>query len=444
MSIELISVFMFLGMILLLLTGQRIFAIIGGVATIFALTLWGTGAHNMIFSGPYAITMYWYPVLALPPFILMGLILCQSGLADRLFQALYLWMGRLKGGLAMADVGFSCLVAAMSGTNMASIVTSTTISLPQMLKRKYNKLLVVGVVLAGGGLGFLIPPSLVFIIYGLIARVSIGHLWLAGILPGILLGSMYLAYIGVRCHLQPHLGPPVPPEERVGWGEKFRSLRAGIAPIILIFVVLGLLFMGVTTIVECAAIGAVGAIALAAINRKLTWKVITKAADETLIVSSMVLWICSGAIVFSAIFDGLGAIHAIEPMLAMAGGGGMGIIIMMQLSFILMGMVLDDTAMLLIVAPLYIPIVANLGYSLVWFGVLYVLNCQMAFVTPPFGYNLFVMKGLIPTVAPDSGITIADMYKSIIPFVCIQAACLGLIIVFPQIALWLPNLVFGG
>jgi len=377
--------------------------------------------------------------LALPPFVFMGLILARSGVGDRLFQALYLWMGRIRGGLAMADVGFSCAVAAMSGTNVASTVTSTTISLPAMLKRKYDKILATGTVLAGGGLGFLIPPSVNFIIYGIIARVSIGHLWVAGILPGILLASMYIAYIGIRCRFQPHLGPPIPPEEQVGWGEKFRALRAGIAPIIIIFMVLGLLFMGVTTLIECSAIGAAGALVAALIHRRLNTQVIREAMHETLSATCLVMWIFSAAVLFSAVYDGLGAIDAIEPVLRMAPGGALGTIVMMQLSFIFMGMILDDTAMLLIVAPLFIPIVSKLGFSLVWYGVLYVVNIQMAIITPPFGFTLFVMKGVAP-----KEVTMADIYRSVWPFVAVQAACLGLLIAFPQISLWLPSIVLGG
>jgi tripartite ATP-independent transporter DctM subunit len=333
----------------------------------------------------------------------------------------------------------------MSGTNVAATVTAATIAMPSMLKRNYDKLMITGIVQAGGALGFLIPPSIVFILYGVIAKVSIGHLWVAGILPGILLAVMYIIYIGIRCKIQAHLGPPIPVEERATLNEKFRALGAGIAPVILIFIVLGLLFMGVTTLIECAAIGAVGALAAAAINRRLSFQIIKETVEECLAVTCMVLWIFAAALTFGAVFDGLGAVHAMANLLEMfSGGSPLGTIIVMQLSFILMGMVLDDTAMLLIVAPLYIPLVADLGYSLVWFGVLYVVNCQMAFLTPPFGYNLFLIKGLIPTVAPKSGIGMGDIYRSVIPFVVIQAICLLIIVFVPQIALFLPSIVFGG
>lgn len=424
-------------MIGLLLTGRHVFLIVGAVGTIAALALWGAGGSNMPFIGVYSF-MQWYPLLAIPPFVFMGLTLSKSGVADKLFDAIYIWMGRIKGGLGMGTVGLCSMIAAMSGGVIAATVTAGTIALPAMLKRKYDKLMVTGLVQAGGALGFLIPPSLVFIIYGMIARTSIGHLWLAGILPGALLATMYVIYIGVRCQLQPHLGPAMQRTEKVTWKERGLALRAGISPIILIFVVLGLLFMGVTSIIESAALGAAGALVCAALNRRLNRPVIKEVLDETLKTSSMFLWIFAAAILFSSVFDGLGAVHAVESMLRMVGGGRWGILIVMQLSFLLMGTVLDDTALLLIVAPLYIPLAASLGFDLVWYGVLYTVNMQMAMLTPPFGYALFIMKGIAP-----KEITLADIYRSVLPFIGIQATCLALVMVFPQIALWLPTIWAG-
>jgi tripartite ATP-independent transporter DctM subunit len=379
----------------------------------------------------------WYPLLTLPPFIFMGSMLAKSGVADAFYQAIYYWMGRMRGGLAIGTIGLCALIAAMSGLNVAGTVIVANVALPSMLKRRYDKLMLTGIAQAGGALGVLIPPSIVFILYGIIAKVSIGHLWLAGIFPGLLLTVMYIAYIAIRCRVQPQLGPAIPVEERVGWREKFRSLKTGIIPIILIFVVLGLFFMGVTSIVECSAVGAVGSIVAAVINRKFSWKMLSDSLDETAQVTAMFMWIVLAAIMFGAVFDGLGAVHAMENVLLAVGAGKWGTMIMMQASFLLMGMVLDDTAMLLIVAPLYIPIVTGLGFSPVWFGVLYVINVQMAFLTPPFGYNLFIMKAVAP-----KEITLGDIYRSVIPFVGIQAVCLAILMVFPQIALYLPNQFF--
>lgn len=439
MSIGLIAALMFGSMMALLMTGRHIFFIVGGVGSISALLLWGTGGVDMVYYASYAF-MRWAVLLAIPLFVFMGLILARSGIADDLFQAIYVLMGRVKGGLAMGTIGLCSMVAAMTGTNVTATVTAGYIALPAMLKRKYDKLMLTGVVQAGGALGFLIPPSIIFILYGLIARASIGQLWLAGILPGALLAGMYVAYIGIRCRLNPSLGPPIPEEERAhSMKEKFIVLRAGIAPVIIIFVVLGLLFMGVTSLTECGAIGVLGALVAAAIHRKLNWQMLRECMRTATTTTALIMWIFLTALLFGAVFDGLGAVNAMEHLLSLAPGGKWGILIVMQLSFFFFGMALDDTVMLLIVAPLYIPIVHALGFDLIWYGVLYVLNCQMAYITPPFGYNLFIIKGIVPK---DSGITIVDIYRSVIPFVGIQAACLGIVMAFPQIALWIPNLVF--
>lgn len=442
MNIEMIALFMFASMIGLLFTGRQLFLVIGAVGSIAALALWGTGGFDMLAFGSFSV-IGWYVLLAIPMFIFMGMLLAHSGIADKLYHAFYLWSGRMNGGLAMGTVGLCALIAAMSGLSFAATVTAGTIALPSMLKRKYDKSMVVGLIPASGALGFLIPPSIVFIIYGLIAGVSIGHLWIAGIMPGILLAVMYIVYIGIRTKIQPSLGPAMPAEEmaKVTWNDKFRALGAGIAPIILIFAVLGLLFMGVTSLIECASIGMFGALIIAAINKKLSFNLLKTVMDETFKSSVMVIWIFMAALLFSSVFDGLGAVHAMENFLTLAPGGNLGVIAFMQLSFFLLGMVMDDTAMLLIVAPLYIPLVAKMGFSLVWYGVLYVLNCQMAYVTPPFGWNLFIMKSIVPK---DSGITMLDIYKSVIPYVAIQGAALGIVIFFPQIALWLPGVIFPG
>jgi tripartite ATP-independent transporter DctM subunit len=437
MSPELIIILMISSMVALLLTGRQIFAIVGAVGVIFSLALWGAGAMNMPFQGTTTV-LKWYPLITLPCFIFMGLTLSRSGVADALYQAMYYWFGRLKGGLAMGTVGLCALIACMSGVNIAATVTATTIGLPAMLKRNYDKRMVTGSILAGGALGFLIPPSIVFIFFAVIARVSVGHLWLAGLLPGLMLAGLYIMYIGIRCNRAPHLGPPITAEEQVGWGEKWRSLRSGLMPIFLIFIVLGLFFGGVTSLVECSAIGSVGALVCAAINRKLNWRIFSDILEETMRITSVFMWIVMAAIMYGHIFDGLGAVHGVEALLGTIGAGKWGTIAIMMASFVGMGTVLDDTAMLFIVAPLYVPIVAHLGFDLVWYGVLYVVNCQMAFITPPFGYNIFLVRAIAP-----KEVTLGDIYTSVWPFVGLQAAGLGILMAFPQIALFLPNLFFG-
>jgi tripartite ATP-independent transporter DctM subunit len=439
MSYELIAVMMFSTMMLMLLTGQRVFGAIGFVAAASAMLLWGDGGSEMAFSASMKL-MKWYPLLTLPMFIFMGYMLSESGIADDLYHMFHVWAGPLNGGLAIGTIGLMVVISAMNGLSVAGMAIGATIALPELLRRGYDKIMVTGVIQAGSSLGILVPPSVVLVLYGMIARQPIGQLWLAGVLPGLMMAGLFVLYIVVRCRLQPHLGPALPAEERqVGWGEKFRLLRAGILPLLIFFSMTGLFLMGVTSLVESSAVGAVAATLAALIKGRLTPKVLHDTVRKTLSVSCMFMWIILAALCFGAVFDGLGAVKAIESFfVAQLGLGPWEILILMQLSYLLMGMFLDDTAMLVIVAPLYVPLVGALGFDLIWYGVLYTITCQVAYMTPPFGYNLFLMRAMAP---PE--VTLGDIYRSIIPFVLVMITGLALVTVFPQIALWLPQLHYG-
>lgn len=440
MNVMLITILMFASMMALLVTGRQVFLIVGTVATVSALALWGTGGILM----PHFVAIgmiYWYVMLSFPAFIFMGYMLARSGVADALYDMIYKWAGGLRGGLGMGSIGICALIGATQGTCVSGTVAMGVIALPSMLKRKYDKAIVTGLVQAGGGLGYLIPPSLVFVLYGVIARVPIGPLWLAGAIPGLLLAGMYVAYIGIRCQLQPHIGPAIPPDQRASWKEKFASMKAGVAPLVIIFMVMGLLLMGVTTVTESSAIGAIGALVAAALYRKLSWKVFIDVVDHTWRLTSIIMWIFVAAILFGAVYHGLGAAEAFRGLItAVAGQDPRLIVAMMVGIYVLLGMVMDDFAMLIVTAPLFIPVLQGLGVDMVWFGVLYVVTVLIALMTPPFGFALFIMKGLIPK---DSGITMVDIYKSIIPFVLIKVGLLALLVFYPQIAMWLPNMVYG-
>jgi tripartite ATP-independent transporter DctM subunit len=435
MSYELIAILMFSMMMLMLLTGQRVFGAIGFVAVAAALLLWGEGGGEMGFSAAMKL-MKWYPLLTLPLFIYMGYMLSESGIADDLYKMFHVWAGPLNGGLAIGTILLMVVISAMNGLSVAGMAIGATIALPELLRRGYDKIMVTGVIQAGSSLGILVPPSVVLVLYGMIARQPVGKLWLAGVLPGLMMASLFVLYIVVRCKLQPNLGPALPKEERdVGWGEKLRLLQAGILPLLIFFSMTGLFVMGVTSLVESSAVGAVAATVAAFVKRRLTWQVIEDTIRKTLGVSSMFMWIIMAALAFGAVFDGLGAVKAIEGFFVdQLGLGPWEILIMMQLSYILMGMFLDDTAMLVIVAPLYVPLVKVLGFDLVWYGVLYTITCQIAYMTPPFGYNLFLMRAMAP---PE--VTLSDIYRSIIPFVLVMTLGLILVMVFPDIAMWLPN-----
>ncbi|MDX5371486.1 MAG: TRAP transporter large permease subunit [Pseudomonadaceae bacterium] len=441
MSYELIALLMFSSMMLLLLTGKRVFGAIGFVAAAAALLLWGDGGVELPFSAAMKL-MKWYPLLTLPMFVFMGYMLSESGVADDLYRMFHVWMGPLHGGLAIGTIGLMVLISAMNGLSVAGMAIGATIALPELLRRGYDKIMVTGVIQAGSSLGILIPPSVVLVLYGMIARQPVGQLWLAGVLPGLLMASLFVFYIAVRSRLQPQLAPPLSPEERaeISLCEKLRLLRAGLLPLFIFVSMTGLFMLGYTSLVESSAVGALAATLAALVQGRLTRKVMEETLRKTLGISCMFMWIILAALCFGAVFDGLGAVKAIEGLfVGQLGLGPWEILILMQLSFILMGMFLDDTAMLVIVAPLYVPLVGSLGFDLVWYGVLYTITCQMAYMTPPFGYNLFLMRAMAP---PE--VTLGDIYRSVTPFVLIMGLTLALVMIYPQIALWLPNWHYGG
>ena len=427
---------MFSTMMLMLLTGKRVFGAIGFVAVVFALGMWGDGGSEMAFSAAMKL-MKWYPLLTLPLFVYMGYMLSESGLADDLYRMFHVWMGPVRGGLAIGTIVLMVAVSAMNGLSVAGMAIGASIALPELLRRGYDKVMVTGVIQAGSSLGILVPPSVVLVLYGMIARQPVGQLWLAGVFPGLMMAGMFILYIAVRCWIQPNMGPALSKEERaeITLSEKIGLLKAGVVPLFIFFSMTGLFLMGITSLVESSAVGALAATLAALAKRRLNRSVMEETLRKTLSISCMFMWIILAALAFGAVFDGLGAVKAIEGFFVdKLGLGPWQILIMMQISFILMGMFLDDTAMLVIVAPLYVPLVGALGFDLVWYGVLYTITCQIAYMTPPFGYNLFLMRAMAP---PE--VTLKDIYKSITPFVIIMAIALGVVMVFPQIALWLPE-----
>ena len=439
MSYEAIAIIMFGSMLVMLLTGQRVFGAIGIVSTVAALLLWGEGGVEMPFTAAFKL-FKWYPLLTLPLFIYMGYILSESGIADDLYQMFHVWFGGLKGGLAVGTIGLMVVISAMNGLSVAGMAIGATIALPEMLRRGYDKIMITGVVQAGSSLGILVPPSVVLVLYGMIARESVGKLWLAGALPGLMMAALFVIYIVVRCKLQPHLGPTVNEEERnMPMSEKLKLLRAGIIPFLIFFFMTGLFVMGITSLVESSAVGATLATLAALVKGRLNRKVMEETIRKTLGISCMFMWIILAALCFGAVFDGIGAARAIETLFITNWNlSPWEVLIMMQLSYLFMGMFLDDTAMLVIVAPLYVPLVKILGFDPVWYGVLYTITCQIAYMTTPFGYNLFLMRAMAP---PE--ISLADIYRSITPFVLVMVLALILVMVFPQIALWLPGQVYA-
>ncbi|MEE9319584.1 MAG: TRAP transporter large permease subunit [Granulosicoccus sp.] len=439
MSYEAIAILMFVSMLLMMLTGQRVFAAIGIVSSLSALFLWGDGAIEMPFNAAFKL-FNWYPLLTLPLFVYMGYILAESGIADDLYKMFHVWFGGLRGGLAVGTIALMVIVSAMNGLSVAGMAIGATIALPEMLKRGYDKIMITGVVQAGSSLGILVPPSVVLVLYGMIARQPVGKLWLAGAIPGLMMASMFVIYIVVRCKLQPNLAPALSKEELdIPRSEKIKLLKAGIIPFLIFFFMTGLFIMGITSLVESSAVGATTATLAAFARGKLNRKVIEETVRKTLGISCMFMWIILAALCFGSVFDGIGAVKAIETLFITQWDlTPWEVLIMMQLSYLVMGTFLDDTAMLVIVAPLYVPMVKALGFDPIWYGVLYTITCQIAYMTPPFGYNLFLMRAMAP-----KEISLMDIYRSIIPFVLVMTFALILVMVFPQIALWLPEYVYS-
>ena len=439
MSYEAIAILMFSSMMLLLMTGQRVFAAIGFVAVISAFFLYGTGGSELGFSASMKL-MKWYPLLTLPMFVFMGYVMSESRIADDLYRMFHVWMGQIKGGLAIGTIGLMVLISAMNGLSVAGMAIGATIALPELLKRNYDKIMITGVIQAGSSLGILVPPSVVLVLYAMIARQPVGQLWLAGVFPGLMMAFLFIVYVAIRCRLQPHLGPPLKNEElNIPMKEKMRLLRAGLLPVFIFITMMVPFVNGWTSLVESSALGAVSAFVVACLRGRMTREVFENSMRKTLGISCMFMWIILAALAFGAVFDGLGAGRALENLfVGQLGLNPWVIIILMQLSFILMGTFLDDTAMLVIVAPLYVPIVKALGFDLVWYGVLYTITCQIAYMTPPFGYNLFLMKAMAPP-----NISIIDIYRSVIPFVFVMVFALVIVMLFPEIALWLPDYVYN-
>ena len=433
MSIELLSILFFGSLLLFLVLGLPLAFVLGGVSMIFIYFTWGPEAFYMVAAQTWG-AMNKFTLVAVPLFIFMAMILERSGVAKGLYEMMYLWFGPVAGGLAIGTVVICAIFSAMCGISGAAVVSMGTIALPSMLERNYDKELALGCINSGGGWGILIPPSVIMILYALISGESVGRLFAGGVFPGLLLLILVSSYIAIRCYFQPHLGPALPRGERGDWTRKITALKAVILPIIIVMMVLGSIIGGVTTPTEAAAMGVLGAIISALIYRQFSWGMIKEAAMRTLRLTGMVMWILFGAYCFSAAYHGMGANQLIENMMQHIPGGPWGTIIFIQFIIFLLAMVLDPAGIMMITVPVFLPIVKAHGFDPLWFGILFVINMEIGYMTPPFGFNLFYLKGIVPP-----GITMGDIYRSVIPYTLVESTGLALVMIFPQIALWLPN-----
>ena len=437
MSIELLTFLFFFSLLVFLLLGLPLSFVLGGVSVIFLYYTWGPESFYMVAAQSWG-AMNKFTLVAVPLFIFMAMILERSGTANDLYEMMYLWFGPVKGGLAIGTVVICAIFSAMCGISGAAVVSMGTIALPSMLKRNYDKLIAVGCINSGGGWGILIPPSVIMILYALISGESVGKLFAGGVFPGLLLLVLVSSYIAIRCIIQPHMGPALPPEDRGDWSKKIKSLKAVFLPILIVLMVLGSIIGGITTPTEAAGMGVLGAIISAAVYRQLTWRLIVEACIRTFRLTGMIMWILFGAYCFSAAYHGMGASHFIESIMQYIPGGPWGTIIFIQSVIFLLAMVLDPAGIMMICVPIFLPVVKAHGFDPIWFGILFTINMEIGYMTPPFGFNLFYMKGIVPP-----SISMGDIYRSVIPFTIVESAGLALVMIFPAIATWLPNVVLG-
>jgi tripartite ATP-independent transporter DctM subunit len=451
LPIQWLSLLMFGGLGVLLLLGLPMAFCTGGLAILFLYLFGSAPMLNMLPSRVFPF-MTDYQLSAVPLFIFMAAVLEKAGIIEELFDVIYKWLGGLKGGLASATVISCTVLAAMVGVVGATEVTMGMIALPAMLKRNYDAKLACGALLAGGTLGILIPPSVMAIVYAVVAQQSLGELLVGSVFPGFLLSGMYVAYVTIRCYIDPALGPALPPGERVSFPEKLRLLRRTLMPVLLILLVLGVIFLGIATPVEAAGIGTFGAFLVCAAHRRLTWPTIQEASIATLKATAMVMWIFFGATIFVGFFILKGGQTFVADSILGTGLPPYGVLLLMMVILFVLGMFLDWVGILLLTVPIFVPILTSLTWDGVfglpglaasdvklWYGVIFMVNMQMAFLSPPFGYSLFYLK----SVAPPQ-ISMGMIFRAAVPFLCLQAIGVGLCIVFPDLVVWLPRIVYSG
>ena len=437
MPVEFATALFFGSLLVFLFIGVPLVFVLGGVSVIFLFFTIGTPGFYIVAS-KFWDSMTSFTLLAIPMYVYMAMLLEKSGVANNLYRMMHVWFGGVRGGLAVGTVLICAVFAAMSGISGAAVVTMGAIALPQMLNRGYDKRLAAGAINCGGGWGILIPPSILMILYAMLTEVSVGRLFASGIGPGILLFVLVTIYILVRSWLQPSIAPALPPEERGDWSTRFKSFGAVFLPLFIVVLVLGAIFTGLATPTEAAALGVFGALFAAAVHRKLSLGVLADSARQTLRLTAMIMWILFAAHAFSTAYTMLGANSLINNLMLHIPGGEYAALLFMMVVLLVLGMVLDPVGIMLITLPAFMPVVQHWGWDPVWFGVMFIIMMEVGYMTPPFGFNLFYLKGVAP---PE--VTMKDLYVSVVPYVLVTLLGALILVIFPQIALFFPNLFFG-
>lgn len=435
MSLTLVTLIVVIGFLLLMALGMPIAFCLISSSIIFTMIFWKVDALYVIGTTIYSVSSK-EVFLAIPFFVFLAAVLERSGIAESLYDMFYKWVGRLGGGLAIGAVLICTIIDAISGLGASGIVTIGPIALSEMAKRGYDKHMSVGCIAAGSALGPLIPPSVIMIIIAGFTGLSVGKLFAAGLIPGLLCSAGFILYIAIQCLRDPKMGPPISKEIKITWDERIVSLRSVILPVGLILFVMGSIYTGIATPTEGAAAGAFGAMCCAAINRKLTFKNLYLAGKASVKITCMVMWLLIGGSLFATLLNAIGVQDALSQFLQGIGKGYgplMVLFMMMGIVFI-MGMFIDGAAITVLTMPIFFPVVMSVGIDPLWFGCLFTINICMGYITPPFGMNLFYMKGIV-----SSDVTMQDIYWSIIPYVGVMILVLILGVVFPEIVVWLPN-----
>lgn len=433
MNIGLITLLIFGSLLILMATGLPIAFCIISVAIVGWLVFMGPPALSLIANNGYSVVTTDI-FIAIPTFVFMAAVLEGSGMGRVLYEMMHKWFGGLRGGLAIGTTAICTLIAAMTGLAATAVVMMGVLAYSEMNKRGYDKGISLGCIISGGALGPLIPPSIVMIIIGGLTSLSVGKLFMGGLFPGLLISFLFIAYTGIRCYFQPKMGPPLPREERASWGEKFASLRGVILPIILVLLVLGSIYAGAATPSEAGGVGAFGTIICAIIYRQFNLKMLKAAISKTLQTTVMVLWLVIGGLALSSLLSGIGVSNYVLEVITGLPISPMGIIIVIMVILLILGMFIDTTAIIMIMIPITIPLIRELGFDPLWFALVFVINILTGLITPPYGICIFYMKGVAP---PD--VTIKDLYLSTLPFTLIMIAVLGVSIVWPPLVTWLPN-----
>lgn len=435
MSSTAILVLMFGGLSVFMLTGLPIAFVLGGLSLLFTVTLWNEAAVVVLVLQIFD-TMKSEALLAIPLFILMACILQRSGIIEALYRAMELWFGRLRGGLAIGTVVICVMMAAMTGVVGAAVTAMGILALPEMLRRGYDPRLALGTICASGTLGILIPPSVLTIVYAVTAQISIGQMLIAGVVPGLILASLYILYIIVVGWLRPEWLPIDRSTTQAPLREKLAALKALVVPTALIVTILGSIFFGIATPTESAAVGVAGALVPTLLSRRISFEMLREAGIDTLKATSMILWITIGAKAYVAIFTGLGGADAMLDFIRGLEANRWVILAVMMVILVFLGTVLDEIGIILLTVPVFIPIVKLLGFDELWFGVVYAITIQMGYISPPFGYTLFYIKGTLP---PSIGMD--QVYRGILPFFFLQVVGLLLCAALPDLVTWLPRMM---